>query len=52
MYVQCAFAWSLLTHFLKSELILNTHAIITDMRQDVSKIREDTGSRNWVVSDV
>ena len=35
----------------KTEFILNTHIIVTDMRQDVSKIRKDTGSRNLKASD-
>ena len=31
---------------------MNAHTIIADIRQDVSKIREDTGSQNKVVSDM
>jgi len=30
---------------------MNTHIIVADMRQDVLKIREDTGSQNLVVRD-
>ena len=52
MCVQRVSAWSPLTSPLKTELILNTHTIITDIRQDVSKIREDSGSPNQVVSDM
>ena len=37
---------------LKTELILNTHTIVTDIRQDVSKIREDAGVPNQPVSDL
>ena len=36
----------------KTELILNTHTIVTDIRQDVSKIREDSGVPNQPVSDL
>ena len=36
----------------KTELILNTHTIVTDIRQDVSKIREDAGVPNRAVSDM
>ena len=36
---------------LKTELILNTHTIVTDIRQDVSRIREDAGNPNQAVSD-
>ena len=31
---------------------MNTHTIITDIRQDVSKIREDIGSQNRAVCDM
>ena len=37
---------------LKTELILNTHIIVADVRRDVSKIRQDTRSQNLEVSDV
>ena len=37
---------------LKTELILNTHTIVTGIRWDVSKIREDSGILNQVVSDL
>ena len=29
--------------------MINAHTIIADIRQDVSKIREDTGGQNQVV---
>ena len=32
--------------------MINTHTIIADMRQNISKIREDTGSQNGVVRGV
>ena len=53
--LQCALsvsAWSPLTFPVKTELILNAHTIITDIRQDVSKIREDAGGPNQGVSGV
>ena len=38
---------------LKTELILNTHTIVTDIHQDVSKIRsEDVDDLNQAVSDM
>ena len=52
MCVQRVSAWPSLTLPVKTELILNTHNIVTDMRQDVSKIREDGGGPNQVVSDL
>ena len=30
--------------------MINAHTIIADIRQDVSKIREDTGDQNRMVS--
>ena len=50
MYVLCVSARPPLTFPVKTELILNTHTIVTDIRQDVSKIREDTSGPNQVVS--
>ena len=52
MCVQRVSDWLLLTFPLETELILNTHTIVTDIRQDVSKIREDSGRPNQVVSGV
>ena len=51
MFVQSISAWLPLTFPLKTELILNTHTIVNDIRQDVSKIRRDTRSQNLEVSD-
>ena len=36
---------------LQTELVLNTHTIVADIRQDVLKLREDGDSQNRVVSD-
>ena len=52
MCVQRISAWPPLTFPLKAELSLNTHTIVNDIRQDVSKIREDAGDLNQVVSDM
>ena len=44
------FAWSLLIVSPQTELAMNTHVAISDIRHDVSKIREEIGSQIRQVS--
>ena len=44
------FAWSLLTASPQTELAMNTHVAVYDIRHDVSKIREEIGSQIRQVS--
>ena len=52
MYVQSLSDWSLLTFPLKTELILNTHTIVADIHQEVSRFRDGIDGEDRVVSDV
>ena len=52
MCVQRVSAWSPLTLPHKAELILNTHIIVADMHQGMSKAHEGTSGQDQVVSDV
>ena len=52
MCVQHPSASPLLILYSQTELAMNTHNIIADIRQDVSKIREDSGSQNRAVCDM
>jgi len=50
--VQCVPAWSSLMSPIQTELVLNTHTVVTEMHQELLKLRrEDAGSQNRVVSD-
>ena len=44
------FAWSLLTASPQTELAMNTHVAVYDIRHDVSKIREEIGGQIRPVS--
>ena len=51
--VQCAPAWpSLTVYLLQTELVLNTHTIVSDVHRNVLKLREDSDSQNRVVSNM
>ena len=52
MYVQHVSAWSPLTPPPKTELILNTHIIVADMHQGMSKVHEGTSGQDQVASDL
>ena len=44
------FTWSLLTASPQTELAMNTHVAVSDIRHDVSKIREEIGGQIRPVS--
>ena len=44
------FTWSSLTDLFQTELVMNIHVAVSDMHQDVSKIREEIGSQVHPVS--
>ena len=48
--VQSAPAWPSLMSPLQTELVLNTHTIVSDVHQNVLKLCEDADSRDRVVS--
>ena len=50
--VQSAPAWSSLMSSHQTELGLNTHTIVSDMHQNVLKLRKDADSQSRVVSDM
>ena len=52
MCVQRVSARSPLTLHPKAELILNTHIIVADIHQDMSKAHEGTGGQDQAVRDL
>ena len=44
------FTWSSLTDIFQTELVMNIHVTVSDMRRDVSKIREEIGGQVHSVS--
>jgi len=45
-----ALTWSSLTTPIQTELVINTHVAVSDIRHDVSKIREEIGGHVSSVS--
>ena len=45
-----ALAWSTLTFSFQTELAMNTHVAVSDIRHDVSKIRDEIGGQVRSVS--
>ena len=41
--------WLSLIITLQTELVMNTHITVSDIRQDVSKIREEIGGKHYSV---